>query len=497
MKRLVSQLIWVSALALSLTVTDCGGDGEDSSPTPPPSPGPAPGPVPEPPPAPQPPPANGAKPAVTAVGTPLGETLSVRIDGTGGSVSSADGSLKLTIPAGALGGPTTLGIQPVTNTAPGGGGTSFKLTPDGITFAKPVQLTYRYSDEDLVGTSADALGVAFQQADGTWRMLQSTVDRGAKTVSVNTTHFTAWSMVKGFQLLPKQATVKPGGSVALKAVVCYAPVVGDDELQPLGYRCDSEGEDLAPLLPINPVGNWSVNGMPGGNGAVGTVAAADSRSAAYTAPAQAPSANPVAVGAEVQATNGKVLLVANITVVEADYTGSVLWRMKNSADEVVVYRSSNVAWKQQRLPDGRPVVTPGGDAIYDAAGGTLEITINRPHCTEVRGSVPINAGVLHVHGDNSEVGPGFRRRYYFFLGQNSQVSGASTCQAPGTSASVTTLSADAMLSLEDQCAPDGNDPEQAPPWFPQYTDRTTLAGEAHWACANHGTQTDQSWRFTQ
>ena len=140
-------------------------------------------------------------------------------------------------------------------------------------------------------------------------------------------------------------------------------------------------------------------------------------------------------------------------------------------------------------------MTPGGDAVFEAAGGTLDITISRPDCTEVGGSVPVTTGVMHVHGDNSEIGPTFRRRYSFFLGNLSQFSGSSTCQSPGTSASTVTLTADALVSLEDSCAPDNADPEAAPNWMASYTDRATLSGQASWSC--QGRRTDQSWRFTQ
>lgn len=479
MKEAPTRLACIASMLLALAA--CGGS-DDPAPSPAPSPTPAPTPAP----APNP---NGPLPIATPAGSPQGTSTSASLGSAGGRLSSSDGKLKITVPAGALSGPATLSIQPVGNGAPGRIGTGYRLLPEGIAFAKPVQLSFSYTEADVAGSSAEALGVATQQASGTWRWQDGTLDSASRTVTANTTHFSDWSLVKGFQLRPPTATVKPGGTVPLRLAYCFAPQVGDDDLVPIGYECD--GQD-APA-PVNWSVNWSVNGTPGGSASSGTVAG-NGNSATYTAPTQAPSANPVAVSAEVQGLKGKVIVVANITILDADYTGSVLWTMQDPIDKVT-YRSSNIAWKQQRLPDGRPVVTPGGDAIFEAIGGTLDITISRPDCTDVQSTVPVTTGILQVHGGNSEVGASFQHKYYFFLGNPNQVSGTSTCQPPGTSASTVTLHADALISLEDQCAPDSSSPELAPPWFPGYTDRAILAGQASWSC--EGRKTDQTWRFTQ
>lgn len=65
----------------------------------------------------------------------------------------------------------------------------------------------------------------------------------------------------------------------------------------------------------NLVRNWSVNGTPGGDGTVGTVAISEDKTAIYTAPAVPPNANPVAVSAEYMTPQGElVMLIANIRV---------------------------------------------------------------------------------------------------------------------------------------------------------------------------------------
>src|ERR1700733_11153177 len=63
-------------------------------------------------------------PAITPVGTPVDSGVTQSIGSGGGTVSSADGRLQVTIPAGDLTSPTTIGVQAVTNNAPGGLGVS-------------------------------------------------------------------------------------------------------------------------------------------------------------------------------------------------------------------------------------------------------------------------------------------------------------------------------------------------------------------------------------
>src|SRR5450759_2420723 len=168
-------------------------------------------------------------PTATAVGVPNGSATSATIGAAGGSVSTPDGKIALTIPAGALASNTVISIQPLTNMAHGKIGAAYRLTPDGQTFLKPVTLTFTYTDEDLLGTAAEFLGAAFQTAAGYWQWAgAATVDTTAKTVSVSSSHFSDWSNVKGLQIRPPKKTVKVSGSVGLQVKVCYP--VDDDEL---------------------------------------------------------------------------------------------------------------------------------------------------------------------------------------------------------------------------------------------------------------------------
>jgi hypothetical protein len=217
-----------------------------------------------------PPPSSSATPTPTEVGVPNGSMVSETIGVAGGSLSAADGKLTLTIPAGALSTNTVIGIQPLTNMAHGKIGAAYQLTPDGQTFLKPITLTFAYTDEDLVGTSADFLGAAFQTADRYWQWIgDATVDTTAKTASVTISHFTVVSAVADIMLFPARKIVKTNGSVALQVRVCYDPDLST--LGPggasLGFDCDSRQRIVATFS----ITDWSVNQTVGGGPLFGWV----------------------------------------------------------------------------------------------------------------------------------------------------------------------------------------------------------------------------------
>jgi len=95
-------------------------------------------------------------PEATAVGVPTGDPVSVTIGPEGGTLVSADAILTLVIPADAVSTPTEFGIEPITNNCPASIGGAYRLTPDGATFATPVELHFTYTDEDTIGTVSAA-----------------------------------------------------------------------------------------------------------------------------------------------------------------------------------------------------------------------------------------------------------------------------------------------------------------------------------------------------
>ncbi|MEZ4220484.1 MAG: hypothetical protein R3B13_06090 [Polyangiaceae bacterium] len=278
-----------------------------------------------------------AVPVVTSVGEPNGSPASGVIGPAGGKLQSPDGLLTLTVPAGALAADTTLTIQPITNFAPGGIGSAYRLGPEGQTFAAPVTLTHTYSDSDVVGSAAEALGIAFQTSDGHWQWeTSSSVDLGAKTTAVSTTHFSDWSMVKGFQLLPSAAKIAVSDSIPLRVVFCYVPEggfsqkpgVSEEDLVRPGYDCDNTDEEIAQVVTAAKLGSWMVNGVTGGNAASGTITSIGKQSARYDAPTVKPdsSHNPVSVSVQVDlGATQKTLVTASIEVTDQSetYSGTV------------------------------------------------------------------------------------------------------------------------------------------------------------------------------
>jgi hypothetical protein len=224
-------------------------------------------------------------------------------------LESADGALRVEVPAGALAAEQILSIEPISNNAHGKIGGAFRLGPEGTTFARPVRLTFNFAPEQIVGTAPQLLRVASQNRNGFWELhedLQLDADEG--TVSVETTHFSDWSLVTGALLSPQSATVKPGETVSISVVVCELADT-DNLLAPLVAECQPS-QVFRGL-----VRNWSVNGTPGGDGQFGTVSVQEDRSAVYTAPATAPQPNTVAVSTEYTTLRGElVMLVSNIQV---------------------------------------------------------------------------------------------------------------------------------------------------------------------------------------
>ncbi|WP_373044333.1 hypothetical protein [Vulgatibacter sp.] len=283
-------------LALVLLLAACGsdgGDGADAAPL--------------------------NTPARTPVGTPTGDAVAATIGAAGGTLETPDGAVRLEIPPGALSSDEEVSIQPITAEAPGAIGGAFRLRPEGVTFAQPVRFTLAWEDDEVAGTAPALLQIASQEAEGSWRAYEaSAVDEASRTVSVDVEHFSDWSLVAGAVLSPQQATVKVGQNLELAVLICER--VSDDEtlLTSLVAKCQ-KSEILARF-----VGNWSVNGVPGGDATAGSVSKQADSTARYTAPGAVPSSNPVAVSAEYTGLEDgvKAILVANVTIEPAPCGGN-------------------------------------------------------------------------------------------------------------------------------------------------------------------------------
>jgi hypothetical protein len=329
---------------------------------------------------------NPPEPVPTAAGVPDGFPITASIGAAGGSISSTDDDFTLEIPPGALASDTDITIQPITNTAWGGVGSGYRLTPDGLTFAVPVSLVFEIDAEDLVGTAPEFLDVAVQDDEGFWYVLKNrTYDDGAGTLTCTTTHFSDYSNIEGVQIRPASASVGTGGTVNLSVQHCYRETIpGDDNLAALVYTCD---DDLAPL---NVLSNWSVNGVTGGNTTVGRVVATGSHSARYTAPASIPQNNPVAVSVQTTFAGRSALLVSNITIGSTWYgTATAQWDNNEKVVATVVWTSAGTIQNIETFePSGEIVYTP--DTDYGEVCWFVSITPNTAPILSADGALIID-----------------------------------------------------------------------------------------------------------
>jgi len=301
-----------------------------------------------------------AQPTPTAVGTNFGSASTGTIGATGGTLSSLDSGLTVSIPAGALTKDTIIGIQPITNNAHGKLGIAYRMTPDGLKFSNPVSLTLKYDDAELNGTSADALGVAFQTADGYWQWVSDPViDTTAKTITVTTSHFSDFSGVKGFVIDPASKTILANTSVTLSVWSCYDPGGDPPEIRGYGYVCEPATTESGSPVRNATVSEWSVNGIPGGNETVGSVISL-AEVASYSAPWTKPTPATVNVTARVSAGGKTTLATSQITITEKVYSGTLyfdwnndLYQLKGSGSLVWHFDQSYTSGGETYTGDGQ------------------------------------------------------------------------------------------------------------------------------------------------
>lgn len=274
-------------------------------------------------------------PVITGVGMPNGPGTSANMGASGGSLTSADGKLTVSVPQGALSSNTVITIQPISNEGPLGVGTAYRVTPEDIRFNQPIQLIFHYDDALLNGTPEDFLWVITQAGDRSWNaMLKSSVNKTAKTVTVSTTHFSDWALGKFIELAlsPSSKTLRRGESVQLQvAGFARSSHSDDDELAAL-IPLNTDNEALRPLTPIPSVESrlsefrvkgWALNSASAPvSGSSGSLSASG-LSATYKAPNSRPPANPVAVSVSLESADkegrkSSHMLKSNISVVDTD-----------------------------------------------------------------------------------------------------------------------------------------------------------------------------------
>jgi hypothetical protein len=221
----------------------------------------------------------------TSVGTPIGSPTVKTIDASGGSLTSPDGVLELTIPAGALTTATAISIQPVANVLPNPIYNAYSLTPDGQQFLVPVTLQFHYRDEDLDTLDPGGVAVAFQLHDQTWEGYQDpVVDTVNKTITVQSTHFTGFGIGGLDHLEPQSATVKTGGQKSILHVTRFSRQNSNAvELAPIVNKTDAYG--------AHPGDIWTVNGSTAAGPYGSITQPTGNNPAIYTAPGKVPHPN--------------------------------------------------------------------------------------------------------------------------------------------------------------------------------------------------------------
>ena len=194
-----------------------------------------------------------AGPAVTPVGTPTGRVRTARIGAAGGTLQTADGSVELIVPPGALAAETELSLTPISPQAPLHVGPAVRLGPDGTSFATPAKLVLHYQ-AFAAGTEPDLLLAATQDGDGRWLPAGAPeLDTAAKTVTVAVPHFSDWNFAACAKL-------------EVSNYVVGAATPSDLSVE---EQCEDPQSQTAPLFPARPTAapvEWKkedATGMPG------------------------------------------------------------------------------------------------------------------------------------------------------------------------------------------------------------------------------------------
>jgi len=251
-------------------------------------------------------------PLARPIGAVKGQASRKTIGPAGGVLSSADGQLKISVPAGALTEEKLISIQPIVQTNIAGIGLSYRLTPHDVTFKKAVTLTFEWKAiTDQVGLP-QTLGFAYQQQDQVWKYVgASKTDTVQKTISYETSHFSDWSLMNRLSLEPYEASIEPGQTQAVRALI-YTQTKWDDLLTPL----TGTGQGTEPGYPVGTpaalpskfIDSWELAGP-------GKIVKADASTVTYQAPASVNGSATAVVSLKLKAPRaGTYLLLSNIQI---------------------------------------------------------------------------------------------------------------------------------------------------------------------------------------
>jgi hypothetical protein len=125
----------------------------------------------------------------------VGGANALEIGPRGGTITSSDGNLSLTIPAGAVDSSILFSVRTATAWPSGAVGSVYEVDPSGTKFTKPATIALSYGGIDLGSLSPDDLLVENAVGSG-WQSLGTAVnDTDAKTVASTTSHLSVFGLV--------------------------------------------------------------------------------------------------------------------------------------------------------------------------------------------------------------------------------------------------------------------------------------------------------------
>lgn len=346
--------------------------------------------------------------APSAAAPPLtvpGVSTKMAIGPAGGVVASPDGRARLSVPAGALSTAVEFWFAEPSAQSPGALRT-YRVEPRGTTFTRPATLTFAFDDEDLRGSTVEALRLASPNPQGDWDVnTRATVNASTGMISLEAARLADWSLLLGWQLRPGAATVRVGQPITLRVVQCLqteiAPPTPDGQpLVTLKGKCDERAADV----PAPPLTNWAVNGQAGGTPTTGRVAA-KAREAVYTAPARVPQPPLVAVSVDFSTGPGpsRTTLVSNITVVDdnplpARVTGSFTYHWQSSGQNIAPIEWQGTARVTAVADFDRGVGQYSGRGTFFVQ--SLAVELGNCTCTAAGGEVPLQTFGVKLAVDN-------------------------------------------------------------------------------------------------
>jgi hypothetical protein len=323
--------------------------------------------------------------------------------------------LRIDVPAGALTSNVTITLQPVTNTAPGGFQSTYRLGPAGQTFATPVTLTFTYPTDVAESADVASTTVASQQADGTWLPATTTRDQATGALRVSVTHFSDWTVISNLWIDPPFAAVDLGNTRAFTANICPRSLV----VSQCVTNASGTGVSLA----------WSVNGVAGGNSALGTVTSSGTQ-ATYRAPSTAPPNHRVTLGVRATPSSGGAAMLATAIVsvgAQKSWTGTVeLTQTISLGGATTTVKSiANVSY---RWNAGQDLYTPNGNVSIDY--NMSNPAINPPCSTTMSGA----GSVADADGELRIIQVAGQTYYHGFGGMTRtlMIRGTTTCNDSNT-----------------------------------------------------------------